>query len=117
VDRPRPGLWRITDRSSFVRLREHGRRARHGLVSVTYLGPSDGETNPPRAGFAISKAAGGAVTRNRIKRRLRAALRELQRDGALPNGTYLITGRTEVARQPWSDLVSDLGAAIREVAR
>jgi ribonuclease P protein component len=118
VDQARPPLWRITDRRTFVMLREHGRRARHGVISVTYLGPAaDAAAEPPRAAYAISKAAGGAVVRNRIKRRLRAALRELQATGELPRGTYLVTARTEAARTPWSGLVSDLRDAIAEATR
>jgi ribonuclease P protein component len=57
------------------------------------------------------------VSRNRVKRRLRAALRELQREGALPRGTYLVTGRPEAGNVPWSALVSDLRDAIVDVTR
>jgi ribonuclease P protein component len=115
VDDPRPTLWRITDRQTFASLRERGRRARHGLVSVTYLGPDLGSDDPPRVGFAISMAVGGAVDRNRVKRRLRAALRELGRD--LPAGTYLISARAEAARTSWSALVADVRAAVVAATR
>jgi ribonuclease P protein component len=105
---PRSQLWRITDRSSFQELRRHGRRARRGPVTVTWL--ADSPTHP-RAAFVVGKAAGGAVTRNRIKRRLRAGLRELQATVGLPAGTYLVGAGAEVASMPWSELVSTLGEA------
>lgn len=106
---PRPQLWRITDRTSFLELRRNGRRARRGPLSVTYL---EAATPHPRVGFAVGKAAGGAVTRNRIRRRLRAALRTLQAAGRLPAGTYLLGGGGELATLPWSDLVELVGDAV-----
>jgi len=114
----RPQLWRITDRQTFVMLREHGRRGRHGAVSVTYLGPTGSSVaEPPRVAFAVGKSVGGAVVRNRIRRRLRAALRELQAAGALPAGSYLLSTRRQAARQPWSALVDDVRTAVAEATR
>jgi RNase P protein component len=52
--------------------------------------------------------------RNRVRRRLRAALRELLVDGRLPAGTYLIGATAEVATMPWSALVSLLADAVAE---
>jgi ribonuclease P protein component len=106
---PRPQLWRISDRSSFQELRRHGRRARRGPITVTWL--ADGPPHP-RAGFVVGKAAGGAVVRNRIKRRLRAGLRDLQASNRLPLGTYLVGAGAEAAQMPWSALVSELGATV-----
>jgi ribonuclease P protein component len=114
VDAARPELWRITDRRTFQALRQHGRRARRGPLTVTWMAPAPGSTAPPRAGFAVGRTVGGAVVRNRIRRRLRAALRELQAQGRLPTGTYLVGGRAELAELPWRELVDLLDAAIRE---
>jgi ribonuclease P protein component len=111
---PRPQLWRITDRRSFQELRRHGRRARRGPLSVTFLA---GPTTHPRVGFAVGKAAGGAVVRNRIRRRLRAALRELLVADRLPVGTYLIGAGAEVAPMPWTDLLALVDDAVGAVAR
>lgn len=69
-------------------------------------------SNPPRVAFAIGRPVGGAVTRNRIRRRLQAALRELQTAGRLPPGDYLMGGRVEVASLPWTDLVATLDQAV-----
>jgi len=67
--------------------------------------------------FAVGKATGGAVVRNRVRRRLRAALRELLVDGRLPPGTYLLGATAVVAQMPWSELLSSLSAAVDEVTR
>ena len=114
VAAPRPELWRISDRSTFQALRQRGRRARRGPLTVTWLAPDPGDDRPPRAGFAIGRSVGGAVVRNRIRRRLRAALRELQVDGRLPAGTYLLGGSAALADLPWPALMDLLDATITE---
>lgn len=109
---PSPELRRVTDRASFAALRE-GRRTRRGALSVTYLPPSDAAAPAEvRVAFQVGKASGGAVVRNRIRRRLRAGLRQLLRQGALPVGTYLLGGRASLATQPWTALLEDLTAAV-----
>lgn len=105
-------LWRITDRATFHALRS-GRRVRRGPVSLTFIPPpASARPAPPRVAFAVGKAAGGAVVRNRIRRRLRAALRELAVRDSLPAGSYLLGGGADLANLPWSALVSDLEAAV-----
>jgi len=114
VASPRPELWRITERRTFRALRQHGRRAGRGPLTVTWLPPAAGEAAPPRAGFAIGRSVGGAVVRNRVRRRLRAALREVQAGGRLPAGTYLLAGRAELADLPWPALVALVETTIEE---
>ncbi|HEX2117914.1 MAG TPA: ribonuclease P protein component, partial [Acidimicrobiales bacterium] len=65
---------------------------------------------------AVTKASGGAVARNRIRRRLRAAAAELLRAGRLPSGTYLISAGPEAARTPWVELVAALDEAVAATA-
>lgn len=114
----RPRLWRITDRDSFQDLRRHGRRARRGPVGVTWMAPRPGQApTHPRAGFVVGKSAGGSVARNRVRRRLRAALRQLLAEERLPAGTYLLGAGPEVATMPWSELVELVQDAISEAHR
>jgi len=111
----RPQLWRITDRRTFQALRRSRRRVRRGPLTITWMPPEPGSPGPPRVGFAVGRANGGAVTRNRVRRRLRAALRELLVGGRLPAGTYLVGATADVATMPWSALVPALEAAVAEV--
>jgi ribonuclease P protein component len=114
----RPTLWRITDRGSFLALRHDGRRARRGPLTVTWLPPTaEQAATPPRVGFALGKAIGGAVLRNRVRRRLRAVLRELAAADQLPAGTYLLGGSAALATLPWSELVELVAATIAEAQR
>jgi ribonuclease P protein component len=57
------------------------------------------------------------VVRNRVRRRLRAALRELLGQGRLPGGTYLLGATAAVATMPWSELVDLLQETVAEVQR
>jgi ribonuclease P protein component len=114
VTSPRPPLWRVTDRRTFQALRRDGRRARRGPLTVTWLAPTPGDASPTRAAFAVGKGAGGAVVRNRVRRRLRAALRELLAAGRLPAGTYLLGGTAELAHLPWSELVELVATTVDE---
>jgi ribonuclease P protein component len=65
----------------------------------------------------VGKPGGGAVVRNRIRRRLRAALRQLQSAGHLPGGTYLVGATTAAATQPWTELVASLGDAVHSATK
>ena len=66
---------RLRRRAEFRRALRDGKRARDHLLSITAVEAeiSDAE---PRYGFAIPKRVGGAVVRNRVKRRLRAIVGE-----------------------------------------
>lgn len=110
-------LWRITDRLTFQELRHHGRRTRRGPLTVTWSAPPPGPSTPPRAAFMIGKATGGAVVRNRVRRRLRAALRQLLTEGRLPAGSYLLGATAEVATMPWSELVQLVDDTVGEARR
>ena len=46
------------------------------MLVVHLNGGPESKTEPPRVGFVVSKAVGGAVVRNRVRRRLRHLMRE-----------------------------------------
>jgi ribonuclease P protein component len=101
-----------------------GRRAGRGGLVVHLLlrspgaGPtsadpmtSDRPGTPARAGFVVSRAVGNAVTRNRVRRRLRHLVRpHLQQ---LPAGADLVVRvLPAAAAQSYDQLGTDLAAAV-----
>jgi ribonuclease P protein component len=77
-------------------------------MSVTYL-PADGGV---RVAYAVGRRVGPAVVRNRVRRRLRAAVREIDRSGAgLADGAYLIAVRPAAADSTYRELRDDLARA------
>lgn len=70
---------------------------------------------PPRVAFAVGRRAGGAVVRNRIRRRLRAAMRELAAEpSSLPSGLYLVGASSRAATMPFDELRGQLARAVAE---
>lgn len=108
----RPQLWRISDRATFRALQATGRRVRRGPLQLTWLPAPEGSDAPPRAAFTVGRSAGGAVVRNRIRRRLRAGLRTIHAAGGLPPGSYLVGGGSELAAMAWPELLGALEAAV-----
>jgi len=120
--RPAVGLtstaatWRVRDRATFEALRREGRRSRRGVVAVTYLPPasSGGLTaaGPPRFAYGVGKRVGPAVVRNRVRRRLRAAARELARgEPGLVAGAYLVTASPRAVDVTYAELRRSLAEA------
>lgn len=66
-----------------------------------------------RVAFAVSKKVGTAVVRNRVRRRLRPVMGELDASGQLLPGGYLIGVRPEVVGLASADLRHHLTRAIR----
>jgi ribonuclease P protein component len=63
---------------------------------------------PPRVAFAVGRRVGGAVDRNRVRRRLRA----IARDTGLPAGTWLVGAGAGAATATSHELGSWFRAAV-----
>ena len=64
-------------------------------------------------GITVTRKIGGAVVRNRARRRLREALRRVLPGPARPGHDYVVVARPGALKQPFAGLVRDLGSAIR----
>jgi ribonuclease P protein component len=102
-------IWRIRERGAFTRLAHEGRRTRAGVLWCTYI--PDPEAVPPRVAYALGRAIGPAVVRNRLRRRLRALLEGV----SLPPGLYLIGAQPIAARRSHSELAFDLNRLVGSV--
>lgn len=70
-----------------------------------------GPAGPPRVGFVVGRKVGGAVQRNRAKRRLREAVRKVP----LKDGTdYVVVASEAVVHTPFDRLIWWLSDAIIE---
>lgn len=106
-------VGRITDRSTFVALRRPTGRAGRGPIRVSYLAGASGPY--AQVGYAIGRRCGNAVTRNRIRRRLREAARV--RSAELAPGAYLVAADPATATLPYAELVALLSGAMRAASR
>ena len=68
-----------------------------------------------RVGFTVTKKVGGAVERNRIKRRLREVVRTAPDLGIEPSHDYVIVARRTVLAASSRGLVAGLKSAIRKL--
>lgn len=103
-------LRRLTKRAQFLGAARGQRAGRTGF-SLQATAVADAE---PGVGLTVTKKTGNSPERNRIKRRLRAAVRacaphlQAQHD-------YVLVGRREALTLPFSKVVSDLSSAIAKV--
>lgn len=83
---------------------------------MVHLPDEDGA--PIRVAFAITKRVGGAVERNRLRRRLRAVLAELARDpeGPVPRGVLLVTAGPEASSRGPEELRNDVEQLLTALA-
>lgn len=110
------GFGRLTWRRDFLKAAKGRRFHAKGftLQSVRRAGPPP-ENALPRFGFTVTKKLGGAVVRNRIRRRLKEALRLLDPLPARPGHDYVILARTEALDLPFSSLQAELGTALTRI--
>jgi ribonuclease P protein component len=71
--------------------------------------------SPPRFGFTVTKALGGAVERNRIRRRLKAAVTAVAKDAACAGHDYVLIARRAARDCPFELLKKDLERAFHRV--
>ncbi len=113
-----PGqLPRLTRRREFLRVASRGRKAaRPGMVvQALDTGAGQGDAVAPlRVGYTATKKIGGAVVRNRAKRRLREAARALLGEAPPPGWQLVLIARDGTPKRPWGKLLSDLRGALQQ---
>jgi ribonuclease P protein component len=113
VLRPRLPLERMKTRADFLRAQKGRRYSAPGLGLETC--PSPGRSGPAqtlRVGFTASRKVGGAVERNRAKRRLRAAARAVLPLLGRRGRDYVLIARTATLSRPFAELIGDLTKAL-----
>ncbi len=105
-------LTMIKRRADFLRAAKGKRASSRGVV-VQFL-PDETADAPAAIGFTASKKVGGAVVRNRAKRRLREAARTVLGTHARP-GLYVLIARGDTATRDYARLLGDLRYAVARV--
>jgi ribonuclease P protein component len=74
----------------------------------------DREDSDPvvRVGFTVTRKIGGAVVRNRMKRRFRALAREIVPNKGFPGSDHVMIGRAKGIERDFSLLRSELSDAL-----
>jgi ribonuclease P protein component len=109
-------LVTLKKRAEFLRLRGGQRCPTPAFVLETRQRPIDSkQAAGPRFGFTVTKSVGGAVVRNRIRRRLRALVALLAPDKARPGNDYVLIARIAALERPFPDLKKDLERAFQRV--
>jgi len=111
-----PRAVRLVRHADFERVYKQGRRHFAAHLTVFYLPrkQNDGESGP-RIGFTVSKVLGGAVVRNRMKRRLREAVRL---HGMIPAAVdVVINPKKTLLSAVFSDLQNEVRRAFEVIEK
>ena len=107
----------IPKRKDFLIASNQGKRFIVSSFILQMMKREDGHPAPPapRFGFTVTKKMGNAVARNRIKRRLREALREKALSHAVNGHDYVIISRNKALDCPFPDLLRDMEFAFSRI--
>jgi ribonuclease P protein component len=111
-------LGRLTKRAEFQRV-SRGRRASVETLTLQSRRREGAEAaaHCARVGLTVTKKVGGAVVRNRIRRRLKEALRAAWPLEAESDRDYVLMARREALGRRFAVLVDDLRKAFEAMAR
>ncbi len=105
---------RLRRSADFARAIRRGRRSGRDTLVVHLLAQDDSADQPARVGFVVSRHVGGAVTRNRVKRRLRHLMRD-RVERLRPGTTCVIRALPTAADADFRRLRHDVDAALAKL--
>lgn len=99
-----PKQARVRKRREFLQIQNAGRRVATRHFLIVYACSGDG---PPRLGITVTKKIGNAVVRNRVRRRLREAVKQAA-EHATAATDYVVVARPAALTLQFERLVTDL---------
>ncbi len=113
-----PPRWgRLVKRAEFQRVSRGRRTQVDGFVLQANRREETNLAVGPRVGLTVTKKVGNSVQRNRIRRRLREALRRVSALEALPDHDYVLMAREAALTRNFEALVGDVGRAFALMRR
>jgi ribonuclease P protein component len=115
-----PAVGRLKRRPDFLRV-AGGRQkwVAPGLILQALrqgdADPTPDDSRPARVGFTASAKVGNAVSRNRARRRLRAAAAAVLPRHARPAHDYVLIARAGTLTRRYNDLLADLEAGLKRL--
>ncbi len=99
-------VGRLKSRPQFLFVREGERR--RGPIFLLEVRDRNAPDEPPRVGFTVTKKHGNAVERNRMRRRLKEAVRLSAGFAMQPGHDYVIVARRDVLGASFETLQASL---------
>ena len=84
---------------------------------VLLMRPREDGSAAMRLGITVTRKIGGAVVRNRMKRRFRALARELLPEHGVAGADHVLIGRAGGIERGFGELRRELGKALAKVQR
>lgn len=129
---PQAGLagapLRLRRRAEFLHVGAKGRRLHSAAFSLQAAPRQHGslsqdpcvepvlDNHAPRFGFTVTKKTGNAVKRNRIRRRLKEALRLSSPLSAQQDHDYVLVARAQILTMPFAELAAELKRALARIS-
>jgi ribonuclease P protein component len=110
-------IGRLKTRAEFLHVREGVRFAAPSLVLQARARRDAGRADAgmARFGFTATKSLGGAVVRNRARRRLKEAVRLVAPTRAMEGYDYVLIARAGTVQRRFTELTKDLERALTKV--
>src|SRR5829696_442847 len=105
-------MERLKQRADFLAAAGGLRAATAAFVLQARKRIDDG---PVRVGFTVSKKVGGAVERNRVRRRLREIVRLCAPESLRAGHDYVVIGRRAALSLPFDRMTKDFDGALRRL--
>jgi ribonuclease P protein component len=110
---PSGPIVRLTKRAQFLHVRYGAKAVRETVIVEARRREAEGAVG---LGLTASKKVGNAVARNRSRRRLREAARQLLPSLGLPGADYVLVARQTTPDAPWVRLLDDVQNALIRLA-
>ena len=107
------GLATIRKRADFIAANGGMRTTTPGFI-LLIRDRKDADASM-RVGFTVTKKIGGAVVRNRMKRRFRALAHEIVPSKGLPGADHVMIGRATGVERDFGLLRSELARALEKL--